>query len=113
MAPAMPPTTPDLVRDSKLETSFDETFTIHHYDESDDEKHKRSNQRSEYWEEDSEPLARGGFGAVFLQRCIKGKRTHELRAVKKIARSTTRARQFNHISELETIAKFSQRRVSS
>ncbi|KAK3901166.1 kinase-like domain-containing protein [Staphylotrichum tortipilum] len=101
--------TPDLVRDNKLETSFDDKFTIHHYDDSDGEEHRRSNQRSEYWEE-SEQLARGGFGEVFLQRCVKGKHTHEFRAVKKIAWS--RARQFNYMSELEIIAKFSHKKYS-
>jgi hypothetical protein len=100
---------PDLVRDNKLETSFDHKFTVHYYDDSDNEEHRRSNQRSEYWEE-SEQLARGGFGEVFLQHCVKGKHTHEFRAVKKIARS--RARQFDYVSELEIIAKFSHRRVS-
>ena len=101
---------PDLVRDNKLETSFDDKFTIHHYDESDGEQHMRSNQRSEYWE-DAKPLARGGCGEVLLQRCVKGKRTHEFRAVKKIARSVSRTKQFD-VSELEAIAKFSHRRVS-
>ncbi|KAK4148863.1 kinase-like domain-containing protein [Chaetomidium leptoderma] len=102
---------PDLIRDNKLETSFDGKFTIHHYDDSDDEERSRSNQRSEYWEE-GEPLARGGFGEVLLQRCVKGKRTHELRAVKKITRSISQANQFDYVSELETIAKFSHRRYS-
>ena len=103
---------PDLVRDNKLETSFDDKFTIHHYDDSDGEEHRRSNQRSEYWEE-SEPLARGGFGEVLLQRCVKGKHAHELRAVKKIARSISRAKQVDYVPELETLAKFSHRRVST
>jgi hypothetical protein len=104
--------TPDLVRDSQLETSFDDKFTVHHYDESDGEQQRRSSQRSEYWEQ-SEMLARGGFGEVSLQRCVKGKHTHELRAVKKISRSLSRAKQFDYASELEIIAKFSHRRVST
>ncbi|GAB1315511.1 non-specific serine/threonine protein kinase [Madurella fahalii] len=105
------PYIPDLVRDNKLETSFDDKFTIHHFDDSDEEMHRRSNQRSEYWEE-IELLARGGFGEVLLQRCVKGKLTHELRAVKKISWSISRAKQFNYLSELETFAKFSHRRYS-
>jgi len=102
---------PDLVRDNKLETGFAGNFTIHHYDDSDGEEHRRSNQRSEYWE-DSKLLGRGGFGDVVLQRCVEGKRIHELRAVKKIAQSISQAKQFDYVSELETIAKFSHRRVS-
>lgn len=102
---------PDLVRDNKLDTSFDDKFIIHHYDESDGEEHRRSSQRSEYWEE-SALLARGGYGEVSLQRCVRGKRNHELRAVKKIARAVSRVKQFDYVSELETISKFSHRRVS-
>lgn len=102
---------PDLVRDSKLETDFADKFTIHHYDDSDGEEHRPSNQRSEHWE-DSGLLARGGFGDVLLQRCVEGKHIHELRAVKKIARSISQAKQSDYMPELETIAKFSHRRVS-
>ncbi len=103
----------DLVRDNQLETSFEDKFTIHHYDDSDGEEQRRSSYRSEYWEE-SGWLARGGFGEVLLQRCVKGRRTPELRAVKKIARSMARhgGKQFDFVSELEAIAKFSHRRVS-
>ncbi len=105
---------PDLVRDNKLETSFEDKFTIHYYDDSDGEEHRRSSPHSEYWE-DAEPLARGGCGEVLLQRCVQGKRTQEFRAVKRIARSISLhgLKKFDSLSELETIAKFSHRRVSS
>lgn len=102
---------PDLVRDNKLETDFAGKFTIHHYDDSDGEEHRPSNQRSEHWEDDG-LLGRGGFGDVLLQRCVEGKHIHELRAVKKIARSISQAKQSDYMRELETIAKFSHRRVS-
>jgi hypothetical protein len=103
---------PDLVRDNRLETSFEDNFTIHHFDDSDDEAERRSQQRSEYWK-DTDALGRGACGEVHLQRCVKGKRTHEFRAVKKIARSLSRADQFDYVSELEAIAKFSHKRVSA
>ncbi|KAK3898365.1 hypothetical protein C8A05DRAFT_38045 [Staphylotrichum tortipilum] len=79
----------DLVRDNKLETNFEEQFTIHHYDDSDGEEQRRSQLRSEHWQEGG-LLARGAFGKVLLQRCVKGKRTHEFRAVKKISRCVSR-----------------------
>ncbi|KAK0710164.1 hypothetical protein B0T26DRAFT_755271 [Lasiosphaeria miniovina] len=100
---------PDLVRDNKLETSFDDKFTIHYYDDSDGEEHRRPNQRSVHWEE-AGPLASGGFGEVSLQRCVDGNRGQTLRAVKKIARPQTR--HFDYVTELEVIAKFSHRRYS-
>ena len=101
---------PDLVRDNKLETDFAGKLTIHQYDESDEEEHRWSTQRSESWE-DSGLLGRGGFGDVFLQRCVEGKHIHKLRAVKKIARYISQAKQFDYVPELEAIAKFSHKRV--
>jgi hypothetical protein len=102
---------PDLVKDSRLETTFVDDFTVHQYDDSDDEGYSRSNQRTEHWQ-NSELLGRGGCGEVWLQRCVEGKRTYEWRAVKVIATSTSRTKQFDYVSELEAIAKFSQKRVS-
>jgi hypothetical protein len=102
---------PDLVRDNKLETNFDGRFTVHRYDDSDEDGRRRSNQRFEYWE-DVEWLARGGFGEVSLQRCVKGKLADEFRAVKKINRHAMQSQRIDYVSELEAIAKFSHRRVS-
>lgn len=105
---------PDLVRDNKLKTSFADKITIHHYDDSDGEEHRRSHQRAEHWEEGG-LLARGAFGEVLLQRCVKGKDTTELRAVKKIPRYIPRhgTEQLEYLPELEAIAKFSHPRVSA
>jgi hypothetical protein len=105
---------PDLVRDNKLKTSFVDKITIHHYDDSDGEEHRRSDRRAEHWEECG-LLARGAFGEVLLQRCVKGKDTLELRAVKKISRCIPRhgAEQLDYLPELEAIAKFSHPRVSA
>ncbi len=101
------------VRDNRLETSFEGKLTIHHYDDSDEEE-RRSDQRSECWEE-TQLLGRGGFGEVLLQRCVEGKRIAELCAVKRIERSISRrhgAKEFDFAAELEAIARFSHRRVS-
>lgn len=107
------PRFPDLVRDTKLDTVFDGPFTVHNYDDSDDENNSRSTHRSEYWES-KDRLAQGGFGEVWLQKCEQGQRgpSPDLRAVKVIQRSSFGNKNLDYINELEAIAKFSQKRVS-
>jgi hypothetical protein len=101
----------DIVRDKKLDTSFVDNFTVHHYDDSDEERYERSVQRSEYWEHDG-LIGKGGYGDVFRQKCVQGKGRYELRAVKVISTGDAKTRHIRNASELEAIAKFSQRRVS-
>ncbi|KAK2611432.1 hypothetical protein N8I77_004771 [Diaporthe amygdali] len=107
------PRFPDLVRDTKLDTVFDGPFTVHNYDDSDDENNSRSTHRSEYWES-KDRLAQGGFGEVWLQKCEQGQRgpSPDLRAVKVIQRSSFGNKNLDYINELEAIAKFSQKRYS-
>lgn len=102
---------PDLVHDTRLNTSIKGNITIHHYDESDDENDARSTLRSEHWQQTSH-LGRGGYGDVWLQQCVSGKRGYERRAVKIIPRLYLKDKKDNYMAELEAIAKFSQRRVS-
>ncbi|KAH7313556.1 kinase-like domain-containing protein [Stachybotrys elegans] len=98
---------PDLVQDTRLDTTFDDRYTVHHHDDSDDERNARSMRRAEVWQWEH-MLARGGCGEVWLQRCVQGGRSHNWRAVKVVPRET----QVHYISELEAIAKFSQKRYS-
>ena len=75
----------------------------------------RPTRRAEYWTWDKH-LGGGGYGDVWLQRCVKGKRRYESRAVKVIVLDGGGVGrggkgQINYIRELETIAKFSQKRV--
>lgn len=100
----------DLVHDTRLNTSIEDNITIHQYDESDDENDARSTLRSERWEQTNH-LGRGGYGDVWLQQCVSGKRGYERRAVKIISRLYLKDKD-NYMAELEAIAKFSQRRVS-
>lgn len=97
---------PDLVQDSKLETTVVDAFIVHHRDDSDEESF--SAPEPEYWE-DQERLASSWHSQVWLQKCVQGpaKRRGQLRAVKVIPLSKSKP----NISELETLAKFSQRRV--
>lgn len=103
---------PDLVHDTRLITSFKDKLTIHNYDESDDENDARSTLRSEHWEQTSH-LGHGSYGDVWLQQCVSGKRGYEQRAVKIIPRLRLKDKKDGYMAELEAIAKFSQRRVST
>lgn len=100
------PRLPDLVRDSNISTEFHDSLIVHTFHEI-NEAGRRSS-RKEYWKHEK-PLGRGGFGQVRLEKCITGS-TQEaaVRAVKIIHKGSTL--DFNR--ELETIAKFSNRRVS-
>lgn len=102
---------PDLVQDTKLDASFVDNYTVHHCDDSDEERYTRSSRRAEYWEWKGR-LAQGGCGEVWLQHCSEGKRSYEWRAIKVIATTNASGKKVDYMSELEAIAKFSQRRVS-
>ncbi|KAL7941059.1 kinase-like protein [Trichoderma barbatum] len=102
---------PDLVHDTRLNTSIQGGFTIHHHDDSDDENDARSTLRSEYWKTTA-LLGHGGCGDVWLQECVEGKRSCDRRAVKVIPRLNFKDKKDNYMTELEAIAKFSQKRYS-
>ncbi|KAL7940506.1 kinase-like domain-containing protein [Trichoderma barbatum] len=102
---------PDLVRHTQLNTSFQDGFTIHHHDDSDDENDSRSTLRSEYWQS-TEHTGRGGCGDVWLQKCVHGKRDHDRRAVKVIPRLKLKDKKDSYMTELEAIAMFSQKPYS-
>ena len=58
-------------------------------------------------------LAGGSFGKVYLQNCVEGNRKIEQRAVKRISKHKSVAKNIDYVAELEAMAKFSQRRVRS
>ena len=100
------------MRDTRLDTAFEGDFTVHHHDDSDDENNTRSMRRSEYWQR-MHRLGHGAYGDVWLQKCVQGKRNYELRAVKIIPLLNLKNMKKSYVTELEAIAKFSQKRVSS
>lgn len=101
---------PDLVRDSRLRTKFRDSIIIHSYLEIDEIGGRFS--REEYWKWERY-LGRGGFGQVQLQRCVaKGAKRDSLRAVKIINKPLDSSGSLDFNRELETIAKFSNDRVS-
>ena len=103
---------PDLVNDSKLRTEFRDSTTIHWYPEIDEDGRRFS--RLEYWKWEGEGhVGRGGFGQVRLQRCVtEGAKLNSLRAVKIIDKPVHLSESLDVGRELETIAKFSNDRVS-
>jgi hypothetical protein len=101
---------PDLVLDSRLRTEFRDSITIHSYLEIDEVGGRFSREEHWKWEQF---LGRGGFGQVRLERCIaKGIEQDSLRAVKIINKPSNPSESMDFNRELETIAKFSNDRVS-
>lgn len=103
---------PDLVRDSKLDTRFHPKYVCHRYLESGLTPQERTIAREEYWKR-VKHIGGGSFGSVWLEKCIKGVRDHDLRAVKEILRSSHLNKEIDYNRELEAMAKFSHPKVSS
>ncbi|KAJ5138474.1 Tetratricopeptide-like helical [Penicillium bovifimosum] len=108
--------TSDLVQDSELHTYFlpDHTVeTVHTFQVSDPASGQRLVTRTEHWQRQKE-IGSGGFGSVWLEKCIKGGRSDAtqagaLRAVKQI-NTDPRHGSFDYNRELEAITKFSHYR---
>ncbi|ERF69764.1 hypothetical protein EPUS_07590 [Endocarpon pusillum Z07020] len=97
---------PDLVRDSQLDTRFHPKYTTHVYYESGPTPRKRVLVREEYWKREKY-IGGGSFGSVWLEKCVKGQREVEVRAVKEIPKPQQPSRPVNYNRELEAMAKFS------
>jgi hypothetical protein len=107
---SMPSRLPDLVLDSKLRAGFCDSITIHSYLEI-DEIGRRFTQ-TEHWKWE-QFLRRGGSGQVRLERCVTaGAKQGSVRAVKTIDKPLNSPGSLDYNRELETIAKFSNDRVS-
>ena len=101
---------PDLIRDSKLETQFHAGYTVHTFQESYPDSEGRVVTRREWWHREQD-IEAGGFGSVYLEKCIRGGlQGGAVRAVKQIP-INPRAK-IDYHRELEAIAKFSHPRVS-
>ena len=104
------PRPPDLVLDSKLETEFENGYTIHSYYESRETALERAAPRIEYWRQ-KDYLGKGGFGSVWLEETVESKKEPRVRAVKKIIIGKLALEDKDCVRELEAIAKFSHQRV--
>ena len=102
---------PDLVQDSKLETRIFGGSTVHTFYETDSKSLRRAVPRDEYWRRQS-LIGAGSYGSVWLEKCIKGQRDIEFRAVKQISTAVhERSKPIIYSRELEAIAKFSHEKV--
>lgn len=103
---------PDLVRDSKIETQIiRDGYCVHTYYDSDPNSLQRAVPRLEHWQRERD-IGGGSYGSVHLEKCVRGQRDIQVRAVKKIIIPTRQhAKPIDYNRELEAIAKFSQRKV--
>ena len=102
----------ELVNDMRLEAKIDGDLT-YHYTSEPDFTGRADRQKRQIWRRD-EFLGRGGFGEVWLERCVPNQGQEELRAVKIIPRPREDNPQGLRLLklELQAIAKFSQPKVS-
>lgn len=102
----------ELVNDMRLEAKIDGDLT-YHYTSEPDFPGRAGRQKRQIWRRD-ELLGRGGFGEVWLERCVPNQGQDELQAVKIIPRpredNPQDLRFLKH--KLRAIAKFSQPKVS-
>ena len=104
------PRVSDLVLDAELETLFHSDYTIHTHTESGLNEQERSTIRAEYWKRQKR-VGRGSFGCVWLEQCMQGQGEIELRAVKEVIKCPHATKKVDYNRELETILKFSHRKV--
>lgn len=102
---------PDIVRDFKLETAFparsdSRVETVHTYHESDLASVRRLVVRAEHWQRQRE-IGSGSYGRVWLEKCIKGSRAVEVRAVKQLPTHGY----IDYHRELEAMTRFSHSKV--
>jgi hypothetical protein len=71
---------------------------------------RRAIPRKEYWMVERH-VGGGGFGSIWLEKCIHGTMNGTVRAVKKIALGPQGLKDVTYIRELEAAAKFSQPKV--
>ncbi|KAK1855278.1 calcium/calmodulin-dependent protein kinase type 1B [Colletotrichum chrysophilum] len=110
----MPPPS-DLVKDSKLETSFsrNHTRTQHTFYKRGTSGREWKVRVQETWTRKTQ-LGQGAYGKVWLEECERPAKRHgpTVRAVKVIPIDTTIAENFNYYRELEAVMKFSQERYT-
>ena len=100
----------DLVRDSKLETTFHREYTQHVYHVSGATPRQRKVRKEERWRRDKY-LGTGAFGIVWLEKFTREDGEIQHRAVKEIRKGAQNSNAINYGRELEAIAKFSHPKV--
>ncbi|RDW81552.1 uncharacterized protein DSM5745_05109 [Aspergillus mulundensis] len=98
---------PEIVADSKLNVTFQGDHVSHEvFDSGTDVRRRRKEER---WQR-HRYLGRGGYGTVWLEKCINDVVETRLRAVKNVPKTSYSAGAIDYTRELEAIAKFSQRK---
>ncbi|KAJ2895821.1 kinase-like protein [Zalerion maritima] len=105
---------PDLVRDSRLKTTFyDGRLTVHQFQVSGTSPQQRVITRKEEWRRLNNPLGQGGFGVVWLEEWKQSPDPKgRYRALKEISLRNTDVRSIDYVKELEAIAKFSHQKYN-
>ncbi|CAH0049178.1 unnamed protein product [Clonostachys solani] len=105
---------PDLVRDSRLDTTFDlNSRTVCHVSFITNLASRQRRVKTEVTWKRSKRIGAGGFGSIWLERCVEGGSLGQLRAVKEIAKQPDATHAVDYTRELEAIAKFSHERYSA
>jgi serine/threonine protein kinase len=92
------------IQDFKLYTVFDADSVYHIYDDCDPKTDRRILKRRERWVR-GKHLGSGGFGTVWLESCVQGRRKGQQRAVKDL--QCTRGH-IHYSRELEALTIFSR-----
>jgi hypothetical protein len=99
----------DFVTDSKLEVEFFDKYITQTRLNSNLATGQRQTQHVEHWQRTKRILGSGSYGVVWLEECIAGPGSGEVRAVKELSKGTGVSTNYNR--ELEAIARFSQEKV--
>lgn len=101
---------PDLVRDSEIEATVYDNYTIQVIHRVGQSARQRVVRVEERWERAGR-LGRGAYGTVYKEKCDEPPPSR-VRAVKKIKKSLLAGEEIDHNRELEAIVKFSHPKVS-
>ncbi|KAH8121630.1 protein kinase-like protein [Trichoderma asperelloides] len=96
----------DIVRDWKIETEVYAEYIKHIFYESGSSARERHIRKEEKWERQKR-LGEGGYGTVYLEKCVQGDKQEKLRAVKMI-----KSQDFKYSRELDAIIKFSHHKYA-
>jgi hypothetical protein len=102
----------DLVLDSKLQAEAFDDHTLQTNYISNPSTRERRVRVEEKWQR-TKKLGSGSHGVVWLEKCLSGPNSGQLRAVKELRKDASHESTLDYRRELEAIAKFSQERVGS
>ncbi len=102
----------DLLLDSKLQAEAFHDHTLQTNFVSNPSTRERRVRVDEKWQR-TKKLGSGSYGVVWLEKCLSGPSSGQLRAVKELRKEVSHGCTLDYRQELEAIAKFSQERVGS